>query len=418
MSRPRSRIASVQAYVLVGDKDYVGGAGLESIATTVDVGDAPAQSPGSRRALADVGDLHICAYPPQAQTCLVKITAEDGTIGWGEGHAPLGPRATQAVVEDVLAPLLIGRDALAIERHWERMYGSMRLRGHSTGYQLEAISAVDIALWDLAGKLLDVPVYQLLGGPFHTDLPTYASGVPGNTADERVTAALQFVADGYTAVKASIGRGDVDTDLAGVAAIAEAIRGKADLLVDAHGAYTADNALYVGLRLQQLGVYWLEDPLPPEDVDGYVHLAASLDMAVAAGETECTRWQFEERLSRRAVDVILPDICRAGGISEGRRIATVASLHNTRWAAHVSMGSSVHVAAAAHLAAASANFLIFEFSSTPNPIGDGLLTARLRPEHGVLHVPDGPGLGITFDEARLHAHIGGDRLSPATSFTT
>jgi D-galactarolactone cycloisomerase len=415
MSGARSRIASVQAYVLLGDKDYVGGAGLTSIATT-DAGASSRTQATGRRALGDVGDLHICAYPPQAQTCLVKITADDGTFGWGEGHAPLGPRATQAVVEDVLGPLLIGQDALAIERHWERMYGSMRLRGHSTGYQLEAMSAVDIALWDLVGKLLEVPVYQLLGGPFRMELPAYASGVPGNTADERVAAALGFVADGYTAVKASIGRGDVDTDLAGVAAIAEAIRDKADLLVDAHGAYTAENALYVGRRLQELGVYWMEDPLPPEDVDGYVHLTASLDMAVAAGETECTRWQFEERLSRRAVDVILPDICRAGGISEGRRIATVASLHNVRWAAHVSMGSSVHVAAAAHLAAASANFLIFEFSSTPNPIGDGLLTAPLHPEHGVLRLPDGPGLGITFDEARLFAHIADTRPLAPTSF--
>ncbi len=103
--------------------------------------------------------------------------------------------------------------------------------------------------------------------------------------------------------------------------------------------------------------------------------------------------------------MILPDICRAGGISEGRRIATVASLHNTRWAAHVSMGSSVHVAAAAHLAAASANFLIFEFSSSPNPIGERLLTAPLHPSNGTLQVPEGPGLGITFDEARLGEHL-------------
>jgi L-alanine-DL-glutamate epimerase-like enolase superfamily enzyme len=392
----RSRIAAVEAFVLVGNKDYVGGAGLASVT-------APASN--GHRALADVGDLHICAYPPQAQTCAVKITAEDGTFGWGEGHAPLGPRATQAVVQDVLAPLLIGQDPLAIDRHWERMYGSMRLRGHGSGYQLEAMSAVDIALWDLAGKLLEVPVYTLLGGPFRTDLPAYASGVPGNNVEQRVDAALGFVADGYTAVKASIGRGDIDTDLAGIAALAEALHGKADLLVDAHGAYTAENALHVGRRLQDLGVYWLEDPLPPEDVDGYVHLAGALEMAIAAGETECTRWQFEQRLSRRAVDVILPDICRAGGISEGRRIATVASLHNTRWAAHVSMGSSIHVAAAAHLAAASPNFLIFEFSSTANPIGEELLTAPLHPVAGRLKVPEGPGLGITFDEGRLRAHL-------------
>jgi L-alanine-DL-glutamate epimerase-like enolase superfamily enzyme len=229
--------------------------------------------------------------------------------------------------------------------------------------------------------------------------------VPGRTTAERVASAERFLEEGFTAVKASIGRGDIDADLAGIAALASVLRGRADLLVDAHGAYTADNALFVGRRLQDLGVYWLEDPLPPEDVDGYVQLAAALDMAVAAGETECTRWQFEERLSRRAVDVILPDICRAGGISEGRRIATVASLHNLKWAAHVSMGTSVHVAAAAHLAAASENFLVFEFPSTPNPIGEALLTAPLHPHHGFLNVPDGPGLGIEFDLARLEGHI-------------
>jgi len=400
MSRRRSRIAAVEAFVLVGDKDYVGGAGLAAVTRN-----QHEQAPARARALAEVGDLHICAYPPQAQTCLVKLTTEDGTIGWGEGHAPLGPRATCAVVTDVLAPLLVGQDALAIEHHWERMYGSMRLRGHGSGYQLEALSAVDIALWDLAGKLLEVPVSTLLGGPFRTELPVYASGVPGQSIEERVRNALGFVAEGVTAVKASIGRGDIDTDLAGIAALAEALSGKADLLVDAHGAYTADTAIYVGRRLQELGIYWLEDPLPPEDVDGYVQLAAALEMAIASGETECTRWQFEERLRRRAVDVILPDVCRAGGISEGRKIATVASLHNTRWAAHVSMGSSLHVAAAAHLAAASANFLIFEFSSSPNPIGDALLEAPLRPVCGMLRVPDGPGLGVTFDPHKLHAHL-------------
>ncbi|MGN6758675.1 MAG: mandelate racemase/muconate lactonizing enzyme family protein [Thermomicrobiales bacterium] len=392
-----ARIATVEEFVVVGDKDYVGGAGLAT----------PGQAgPGERRrALAEIGDLHICVYPPQAQSCLVKITADDGTVGWGEAHAPVGPRATAAVVTDVLAPLLVGQDPLAIEQHWERMYGSMRLRGHVAGYQLEAIAGVDIALWDLAGKLLDLPVYRLLGGPFRTDLPAYASGVPGRTVEERVEAARGFADAGYTAVKASIGRGDIDSDLAGIEAISQALYGDADLLVDAHGAYTAEDALYVGRRLQDLGVYWLEDPLPPEDIAGYVHLSAALEMAVAAGETECTRWQYEERLTRRAVDVILPDICRAGGISEGRRIATVAGLHNTRWAAHVSMGTSVHVAAAAHLAAASPNFLIFEFSSTPNPLGDALLTAPFHPAGGILRVPDGPGLGITFDEERLREHV-------------
>ena len=393
---PTTRIAAVEAFVVVGDKDYVGGAGLRPPA---DAG------PGRRRALAEIGDRHLCAYPPQVQSCLVKITAGDGTVGWGEGHAPLGPRATVAVVQDVLAPLLLGEDPLAIELLWERMYGSMRLRGHVAGYQLEAIAGVDIALWDLAGKLVGLPAYRLLGGPFTTSLPAYASGVPGATVEERAESAERFIADGYTAMKASIGRGSLEEDLAAVAALVETVDGRADVLVDAHGAYASHTALSVGRELQRLGVRWLEDPLPPEDVEGYVALSAALELPVAAGETECTRWQFEERLRQKAVDLILPDVCRAGGITEGRKIATVADLHNVRWAAHVSMGTSVHVAAAAHLAAASANFLIFEFSSTPNPIGDVLLTRPLRPEGGILRVPDGPGLGIEFDEAKLQDHL-------------
>lgn len=395
-----ARIERVEAFVLAGDKDYAAGAGLKPAGTG-----AAGQASIDTRPLHDVGDLHICTYPSQAQTCVVRITADDGTFGWGEAHAPLGPRATRAVIDDVLSPLLIGQDPFAIELHWERMYGSMRLRGHSTGYQLEAIAGVDIALWDLVGKLSGQPIYRLLGGPFRTELPAYASGVPGSTIDERVASAERFLAEGYSAIKMSIGRANVETDLAGVATIAETVAGRADLLVDAHGAYTAEKAHVVARRLEEMDVYWLEDPLPPEAVDDYARLSAAVDMPIAAGETECTRWQVSERLSRRAVDVLLPDICRAGGITEGRRIATVASVHNTKWAAHVSMGTSIHVAAAAHLAAASANFLIFEFSSTPNPIGDRLLTAPLHPEQGTLMVPDAPGLGIEFDMSRLESHI-------------
>jgi D-arabinonate dehydratase/D-galactarolactone cycloisomerase len=393
MVRPQRTIEAIEAFVLRAPKDYASGAGLATPAREND--------PQHPRALAEIGDLHICTYPPQAQTCLVRITADDGTVGWGEAHAPLGPEATVAVVEHVLAPILLGQDPLAIERHWEYMYGSQRLRGHLMGYQLEAISGVDIALWDLAGKLLDLPVATLLGGSLRTELPCYASGVPGRTPDERYASAARFVDEGYTAVKASIGRGNVADDLAGVTAVVEGVAGRADVLVDAHGAYATDLALTVGRKLEALGVYWLEDALPPEDIAGYARLAAALDMLVVGGETECTRWQVQERLAAGAFDAVLPDVCRAGGISEGRKIADVARLHNVRWCAHVSMGSSVHVAAAAHLAAASPNFLIFEFPSTPNPLGDALLTAPLRPVGGVLTLPDGPGLGITFDEDQL-----------------
>lgn len=393
------RIESIEAIIVVGEKNYARDAGLTSVAP-------PTATVRPRRSFATVLDLHVCVYPPQAQSVLVKITASNGFIGWGEAHAPLGPRATAAVVTDVLAPILVGKQPFAIEHHWEKMYGSMRLRGHTAGYQMEAIAGVDIALWDLVGKLRDTPVYELLGGPFRTELPAYASGVPGATIEERIASANRFIDLGYTAMKASIGRGDIDTDVEGIEALAEAVRGRADLLVDAHGAYALDSALAVGKRLQAAGVHWLEDPLPPEDIAGYRYLRERLDIAIACGETDCTRWQVAQRLEAKSVSVLLPDVCRAGGISEGVKIATAASLHNARWAAHVSMGTSVHIAAAAHLAAASANFLIFEFpSGSSNPIGDRLLTGPLHPKDGYLRVPDGPGLGIAFDETRLAEHI-------------
>ena len=209
--------------------------------------------------------------------------------------------------------------------------------------------------------------------------------------------ARDLVAAGYPAVKVSIGRGDLEDELATVQAISDAVRGEARLLVDAHGAYNADSVRYVARRLQDMSVDWFEDPLPPGDLDGCSRLAAAFDLAIAGGETDCTRWQFAKRLSAGAADVVLPDVCRAGGISEG--------LHNVRWATRVSMGSSVHIAAAAHLAAASSNFLAFEWPSTPNPLGDPLLTVPLHPVGGILTVPDGPGLGIAFDEEVLRAHL-------------
>lgn len=397
MAAPSYSIVSVEALVLVGDKDYAGDAGL----ATPGSGSVAKALP---RPLADPGDLHVCAYPRQAQTCIVRIATDSGLVGWGECHAPLAPEATAAIVANVLRPILLGQNPLAIEVLWKRMYGTQRLRGQIAGYQMEAIAGVDIALWDLAGKVLGRPVYELLGGPFRTALPAYASGVPGATVEDRVASANRFIDAGYTTIKASIGRGTIEADLTGLQPLLDITRGRADLLVDAHGAYDAGNAITVARELQAMGVAWLEDPLPPEDIDGYARLCAAVDMPIASGETECTAYQVRDRLMAGTPDVLLPDICRAGGISEGRRIADLAHLYTRRWAAHVSMGSSIHVAAAAHLAAASANFLIFEFPSTPNPIGDGLLTRPLRPERGVLTVPGGPGLGITFDEEAFARH--------------
>ena len=399
------RIVRIEALRIAAHRDYVSSAGLR----------APAMpGGGDARVLNHNTGRHVCIYATQAETLLVKITTDSGLVGWGEAHSPPVPRVSQALVEDLLAPQLVGRDPLAVQAHWDRLYNSMRLRGHNTGFMMEALAGVDIALWDLTGKILGQPIYRLLGGPFGVAdeaetvrVPCYASGVPGATLDERLEAAEAFIARGFTAMKLSIGRGSFDEDLEQAEAVARAIAGRAHLTVDAHGCYDARTAVSAARRLEAAGVRWLEDPLPPEDLDGYAALCAAVDLPIANGETECTRWQFEEKLRRRAADVILPDVCRAGGISETHRIALVADLHNVPWCAHVSTCSSVHLAASLHLAAATPNFAICELPNplNPNPLGDPLLQQPLRYEAGHLLVPDAPGLGITFDEEALAAHV-------------
>ncbi len=190
-------ISAVEAFILFSEKSYTQGHGL------VDAIESP-----PRRVLTDryAGGRHLCTYPDGEQTVLVCIETDGGQIGWGEAHAPYAPTVTQALILDLLAPLILGQDPLAGEVLWERMYGAMRLRGHNTGFTMEAIAGVDIALWDLRGQIMDQPIYALLGGPYRTEIPAYASGVPGVTDSQRQTAASSFLNAGYTAVKLAIGR--------------------------------------------------------------------------------------------------------------------------------------------------------------------------------------------------------------------
>ena len=159
--------------------------------------------------------------------------------------------------------------------------------------------------------------------------------------------------------------------------------------------------------MERMGVGWLEDPLPPEDVEGYAALCAALDIPVASGETECNRWLFEEKLRRRASDVILPDVCRAGGISEGRKIALIADVHNVPWCVHASISTAVHLMAGLHLAAATPNFLLCEYPSSfkTSALANELFRGLPRPEGGFFDLLDKPGLGLEMDEDVMKHHV-------------
>lgn len=389
------KITAVEAMILFSERRYTKQQGLEA--------SAPSTTPRPRTVFTDryAGGRHLCVYPPGEQTVVVRVETDAGLVGWGEAHAPYGPTVTQALILDVFAPLLIGQNPMHSEMLWERMYGAQRLRGHNTGYTMEAISGLDIALWDLRGKITQQPIHALLGGPYRTEIPAYASGIPGSTDAERQASARRYVEQGYTGFKLAIGRRDLNEDLATVAAVAEVVNDHGQLLVDAHGAYDLGTAVKVGRELERLNCHWFEDPLVPEDHTGYAELSRALDIMVVAGETECNRFQFRDRLAARAVDAILPDICRAGGITEGQKIAIIADVYQTTWAAHVSMGTMIHVAAALHLGAATPNFLVCEFHPTLTRLGNDLLVAPIEPRASHMTVPDGPGLGIELNEAKL-----------------
>lgn len=330
------------------------------------------------------------------QAVLVKITTDQGLIGWGECHAPGSPRVHAAIITDLLAPVLTGQDARHVEPLWERMYSTNRTRGYSTGFVTEAIAGCDIALWDLLGKFTAQPVWQLLGGKFRDRIPTYTSA--GSV--EQAQHAFEL---GFTAVKMSFGKGTTTRDLDRVKAVSKSIGAKGQLLLDSLGAFKLNEASVLGRELDALGnIGWWEDPLLPEEIAGFAALAAQCTTPICAGEELCNRFQFRDYFAARACDIINPDVCRAGGITECRRIAALADTQGILWSPHVSTGTAVYMSASTHLAAATSNSAIVEGGRAhEGPFGNVLIREPLVYTPGFAHVPDRPGLGVEFVESEL-----------------
>jgi len=347
-------------------------------------------------------------FKGHTQAVLVKVRTDQGLYGWGECHAPAAPRVHQMIVSDLLTPVLLGQDAREIEPLWEKMYSTQRLRGYSDGFFTEAIAGVDIALWDILGKYTGLPLYRLLGGKYRSRIPTY-TGIGGRTIADVKESALRAVSRGFGAVKMSLSKGQGTSDLNRVLEVAEAIRGKGQLLVDSLGGYKLHEAVMVGREMDRVGnIGWWEDPLTPDDTEDYPKLADTLTVPITAGEELCNRFQFRDMFAKQAIDIANPDVCRAGGITEMRRIAVLADAHERLWAPHVSTGTAPYVSASIHLACATPNFLIMEGGdSFSGPLGNVLLKEPFEWTPGFANVSERPGLGVEFDEAQLKKVIAG-----------
>jgi L-alanine-DL-glutamate epimerase-like enolase superfamily enzyme len=341
-------------------------------------------------------------YSVNNEALLVRVETDAGLVGWGEALAPVAAEAVAAIVVRLLRPLLLGADAADVEVLWHRLYGAMRVRGHLTGFYIDALAAVDIALWDLLGQLTGQPVARLLGGRYRERLRVYHSGVAGQTPGERAETAVKLAEQGFSGVKLHLGHGAAE-DVESVAAIRAACGPGLAIMLDGHWRYTVKEALAIGQRLEQYDVLFFEAPIAPEDTAGHAALAAALAVPIAIGEGERTRWQFLSLLQARALDVAQPDIGRTG-LSEGRRIAALCDTFNVPVAPHVSTGLGIRFAATLHYAAALSNFLILEHQGTLLDAINASLTAPVAVEGGEIAVPDGPGLGVTLNEAAVAPH--------------
>jgi len=349
---------------------------------------------------------------PERKCLLVRIETDAGILGWGEAgqYGPAEPVVSH--IHDVLAPLLLGANPLEPAVHWERMYNHTRDYG-AKGSIIEAISGIDIALWDILGKARQAPVYELMGGAFRTGVRTYATGLYYRGEESPTLAdnlpklreeAAKYRDAGFPAVKTKIGLLTPPEDVERVAETREVLGKDTLIMVDANHAYNAHTASQVARAIEPLDIYWFEEPVVPEDMEGYRQVKASTTIAIAGGECEHTRYGFARWFAGRAIDIVQPDICAAGGLTELRRIAAMASAFHIQCMPHV-WGSGVSIAAGLQLLAtlppsphaaiphAPYNAPMLEWDAGTNPLRTDLLRNSPHPESGSVRVPAEPGIG-------------------------
>jgi D-galactarolactone cycloisomerase len=342
-------------------------------------------------------------------SCVVEVATDVGITGWGECYGPAA--VNKALIETQYAPRVLGRDPFDVEVVWEDLYNRIKDYG-AQGFSITALSGIDIALWDIMGRATGRPIHKLIGGAYRREVQAYATGLYFTDMDrlveEAVEEALEYKEQGFRAIKMKIGLGDLKLDHRRVAAVREAIGPDIALALDANHCFSVPQAIRLGRMLEELDLLWFEEPISPEDLDGYAEVTRTLDLAVAGGENSFTRWGFRDVIARKAMDIVQPDACAAGGISEMRKIATLASAFGVECVPHA-WGSAIGLAATVQVLAALPDQPsafrpmppMLEFEQTPNPLRDLLAREPIMQRRGIVAVPEGPGLGIEVDREVL-----------------
>ena len=369
--------------------------------------------------LVKIGSLH---------PILLELITDEGLAGVGEAAVAYGVGGTSAaaMVKDLVEAMLMGRDPFRIEEIWTEMYDHSFWAKGGGSIVFAAISAIEQALWDIKGKALGVPVYELLGGKFRDEVRVYANGWSYQcvTPDDYASAAQRPISDGYTALKCyplaipngsggirHVSRRGVDRDFADLAfrkvkALRQAFGPQLDIMVDLSGGLTTDETIRLCHRLEELNLLFVEEPVDPFEIGALKKVSEHVDIPIALGERIYTRYGFRPILECHAADILQPDIGNTGGIMEAKKIAAMAETYNMRIQPHI-CASPVSTAAALQLDACIANFMIQELYPYRSPEHFGIVDHA--PEHDVKHsnmpIPDRPGLGVNLVKERVRPFL-------------
>lgn len=341
-------------------------------------------------------------------TVLVRIATDEGIEGWGEtfsvGLQP--PEIAAAAINSALKPLIIGKDPRNTEVLWHDMYVKTRDYGRK-GVVLGAISAVDIALWDICGKAAGLPLWQLLGGAFRDRVQCYATGFfrteGRGQANAMASEAIRHSEAGFSLMKVKLGFG-VDDDIKVMSAIREAVGERSKFMIDVNHGYGANDAIRLGRALADYDLLWMEEPVIPEDYVAYRRVRDALDIPIAGGEAEFSLFGFRDLIASQSIDIAQPDICLAGGVTALRHINVLAMAGGVQVNPHV-WGTAVGQYASLHMIASTpvthyalyASQPLFEYDTSSHPFRTALVENPLEHEQGWLSLPQDPGLGFTID---------------------
>jgi len=337
-----------------------------------------------------------------SEILVVEVETSDGIVGLGEGFCRISSRIHAAFVDQLLAPRIVGRDARDRRALWKAMRAA--ISGQPGGQIVEAIAAVDMALWDIAGQHAGQPVHRLLGGMGRTELRAYASSVTWSD-EATVEKEVQLVLDaGFKEIKIKIGQ-PVEDAIRRAHFVRRLVGDGIKLYADANWAFDVDDALRVAHGLVDAGFLFFEEPIIAHDREGYRLLSRRSPIRLAAGEADYVGSEALVRLHDRSVGLIQPDIARSGGITETWRIAELAAAHHTAFAPHMGLSGAICAAASLHIAAAAETFLTYECMYYDNPLRSELcepvVGERQDLKDGKLPVPTGPGLGVRLNRSVL-----------------